>query len=145
VRPYQGVRQRVPVEMKLPVDLPEGSYTAYLCDDPTHIRNELRDQPHLNWPQDLDRIFESIRLQTQARRTNLVLRLPLPASGIALDGQALPTLPPSMVQILGQTRRSGAQTVGQSLTARQPTGWVISGNEPVRFTVIRNKKVSGEW
>lgn len=142
VRPFQGVRQRVPIAMKLPVDLPEGNYTAYLCDDPTHIRNELRDRPHLSWPQDLDQVMEAIQLQSQARRTNLVLRLALPASGVALDGQALPTLPPSMVQILGQTKRSGAQTVGQALAVRQPTAWVIAGNEPVRFTVTKNKRTA---
>lgn len=142
VRPYQGMRERVPIELKLPADLAEGNYSALLCDDLTHIRHELRDKPHLSWPQDLDQVFEMIQLQAQARRTNLVLRLPMPAAGVALGGQPLPSLPPSMVQIFSQSKRTGAQTVGAALAARQQTPWVISGNDTVRFTVTKNKRTA---
>ena len=69
-----------------------------------------------------------------------MLRVPTGAVGVALDGKALPNLPPSMVQILGNSRRTGAQTVGGALVARQPTDWVIQGSEIVRFTVTKNKK-----
>src|SRR5262249_7766303 len=31
VRPYQGLRQRLNVSLKLPDDLPEGNYTATIC------------------------------------------------------------------------------------------------------------------
>jgi hypothetical protein len=140
VRPYKGQRQRLSVSLKLPADLPEGNYSAIICDDLTNARYELRDNPTLSSPQSLEQVFESLRVQTAAKRTNLVVRVPLPAVGVALAGKALPQLPPSMVQILGDARRSGAQTMGGALVARKGTEWVFQGSESVRFTVTKNKK-----
>jgi hypothetical protein len=144
LRPYKGVRQRVPVSLKLPVDLPEGSYTATLCDDLRNAHQTLRDNPTLNNPADLERVFESVRVQTGVRRSNLVLRLPVADSGVALNGKPLPHLPPSMVQLLGKGRRTGAQPLSDALVSRRPTDWVIQGSESVRFTVVRHKKAMDE-
>ena len=47
----------------------------------------------------------------------------------------MPNLPPGMVQLLGQTRKTGTQLIGASLTARQPTDWVIVGYDSVPFSV----------
>lgn len=144
LRPYKGVRQRVPVSLKLPSDLPEGPYVATLGDDLLNVRQTLRDDPTLSNPSNLDRVFEAVRLQTGVRRTNLVLRVPMPYAGVALNGQTLPNLPPSMVQILGNSRRSGAQTLNRALVARRATEWVIQGSETVRFQVVKHKKASEE-
>jgi hypothetical protein len=144
LRPYKGVRQRVPVSLKLPSDLPEGPYVATLGDDLLNVRQTLRDDPTLSNPSNLDRMFEAVRLQTGVRRTNLVLRVPMPHAGVALNGQTLPNLPPSMVQILGNSRRSGAQTLNGALVARRATEWVIQGSETVRFQVVKHKKASEE-
>jgi hypothetical protein len=57
---------------------------------------------------------------------------------------SLPDLPPSMVQILGSSRRTGAQPVAGALVARQNTSWVVQGTESVRFTVTKNKKAEKE-
>jgi hypothetical protein len=141
VRPYNGLRQRLPVSLKLPADLPEGTYTAYVCDDLTSSRQELRDNPNLNNPQTLDQVFAALKVQTAVKRTNLVLRVPITAVGVALDGKSLPNLPPSMVQILGTSRRTGAQTMGGALVSHRNTHWVVQGSESVRFTVTKNKKV----
>jgi hypothetical protein len=140
VRPYKGLRQRLPVSLKLPADMAEGNYTAIVCDDLTNARFELRDNPNLSNPQSLDQVFEALRVQTAAKRTNLVVRVPLPAVGVALAGKSLPSLPPSMVQILGSSRRTGAQTMGGALVSRKSTEWVFQGSESVRFTVTKNKK-----
>jgi hypothetical protein len=140
LRPYKGLPQRLPVTLKLPADLPEGSYTAHVCDDLTNARKTLADNPTLSNPQDLDQVFEALQVQTSARRTNLVVRVPITAVGVALAGKALPHLPPGMVQILGETRRTGAQPMGGALVARQATDWVVQGAESVRFTVARNKR-----
>jgi hypothetical protein len=141
VRPYRGVPQRLPVTLKLPADLPEGTYTATVCDDLTNARYDLRDNPTLNNPQDLDHIFEALKVQTSAKRTNLVVRVPIPPAGVAQGGKALPNLPASMVQILGSSRRTGAQPMGSALVSRQATEWVLQGSESVRFIVTKNKKV----
>src|SRR5205823_12635107 len=42
---YKGARQRLPVALTFPADLPEGSYTATLGDDLAYARQELRDNP----------------------------------------------------------------------------------------------------
>jgi hypothetical protein len=140
VRPYHGLPQRVPLRLKLPADLPEGSYTAMVCDDVANVRATLRDDPTLSYPIDLDHVFKALEVSTKGRRTNLVVRVPLTNTGVALDGKALPHLPPSMVQILANTRRTGAQTVGGALVVRKPTDWVIAGSESVRFDVVKHKK-----
>jgi hypothetical protein len=142
LRPYKGLPQRLPVRLKLPSDLPEGDYTALVCDDLTNARKVLADNPTLSNPQDLEQVFEALQVQTAARRTNVVVRVPINAVGVALNGKALPNLPPSMVQILGDARRTGAQTMGGALVARQDTDWVVQGSESVRFTVARNKRLA---
>jgi SpoIVB peptidase S55 len=142
LRPFKGQRQRVPVGLKLPADLPEGTYSAQVCDDVTNARLTLRDNPTLYNPQNVDQLFAALKVQTDAKRTNLVLRVPTAASGVALDGKALPSLPPSMVAILGQSRRSGARTMGGALVARAGTEWVLQGSESAKFVVAKNKKTT---
>ncbi|HEY7329034.1 MAG TPA: SpoIVB peptidase S55 domain-containing protein [Gemmataceae bacterium] len=143
LRPYKGARQRVPVSLTLPRDLPEGSYTATIGDDLLNARLTLRGDPTLTNPSNLDQVFEAVRVQTDVRRTNVTMRLPLPHGGVAVNGEKLPNLPPSMVQILGNSRRTGAQTLNTALVARQPTAWVIQGSETVRFQVVKHKKAGG--
>ena len=109
LRPYKGAGQRVAVSLKLPSDLPEGRYVATLGDDLLNARLALRENPTLSNPSTLEQVFETVRLQTSVRRTNLVLRVPVPQAGVALNGKLLPDLPASMVQILGNSRRTGAR------------------------------------
>jgi hypothetical protein len=142
LRPYKGQRQRVPVSLKLPADLPEGTYTAQVCDDVSSARSDLRDNPTLSSPQSVEQIFQALKVQTSAKRTNLVLRVAVPAAGVALDGKSLPHLPPSMVTILGQSRRTGAQTMGGALVARRATEWVVQGSDSVKFNVAKNTKIT---
>jgi SpoIVB peptidase S55 len=144
LQPYKGTRQRLPVRLRLPADLPEGSYTATVCDDLTNARLDLHGNPNLYNPHNLEQLFESLQVQTSAKHTNLVLRVPVSAAGVALDGKSLPNLPPSMVEILGNSRRTGAQPMAGAIVTREPTTWVVQGSESVRFQIAKNKKVSGE-
>jgi hypothetical protein len=141
VRPHRGTRRAVPVSIKLPADLPEGRYTATVCDDLHNARQELRANPTLSNPQNLDQVFQALKVQTSARRTNLVVRVPTTAGGVALHAQALPDLPSSMVHILANGRRTGAQLMTSALVSRQATPWVLQGSESLRFTVTKNKRV----
>jgi hypothetical protein len=140
LRPFKGARQRIPLDLKLPVDLPDGSYTALIGDDLNNARAELRDNPQLNTPQNLDNLLQGLQLQLSAKRTNIVLRVPVGTSGVAVGGKALTNLPPSMVQILSGGRRTNAQAIGSALVARAATNWVIQGADTLRFQVTKNKR-----
>jgi hypothetical protein len=137
LRPFKGPRQRQTVALKLPDDLPEGPYAATVCEDLVNTRLALRDNPTLGSPTSVAQVMEALRLQIGVKRTNLVLRVPVGPSGVAVAGKAMPHLPASMVQILGHSRRTGAQTVSGALVARRPTDWVVQGSETVRFAVSK--------
>jgi hypothetical protein len=140
LRPYKGARQRVELALPLPVDLPEGNYSALVGDDLNSARTELRDNPYLGNPQSAEALFRAIHLQASARRTTLVLRVPIGGGGVAMQGKALPDLPPGMVQIFGGGKKTGVQTINSALVARAATGWVVTGADTVRFQVAKNKK-----
>jgi hypothetical protein len=142
LRPYKSDVRRVTASLKLPADLPEGNYTVTACDDLTNIRQTIRDNPTLSNPQDVHHVLEAVRAQMAAKRTCLVLRLPTGPGGVAMSGKALPNLPPSMVTILANQRRTGAQMVGSAVFAQQATDWVIQGSESARFTVSRTPRVT---
>jgi hypothetical protein len=144
LRPYKGIRQRVPLELKLPTDIAEGSYTALIGDETNNARAELRDNPHLAMPQDIEHQMEMLRMQLSAKRTTLVLRVPIyGGAGVAVNGKALNHLPASMVQILSSSKRTNAQTITTSLVARSGTNWVIQGSDSLRFQVAKNKRAAG--
>jgi hypothetical protein len=142
VRPYKGQLQAVRVAMKLPEDLPEGRYTATLCDDLSSVRQDIRDNPSLNNPQNIDQIVDMVRTQLSAKRGNLVVRVPLGATGVSLGGKDMPQLPASMVKILGNSRRTGSQTISSALTSRRATDWIIQGQESVSFRVVKDRKIT---
>jgi hypothetical protein len=146
LRPFRGPRQRVRVELPVPADLADGPYTATVCDGPSQARLHLKDHPELAGPQTVEQILAALRVQTAARRTELVLRVPTGPTGVALDdGRTLPDLPPGVAHALAQTRRSGAVApVAGALVARVPTEWVVVGSEQVKFTVRRHKRAGVE-
>jgi hypothetical protein len=140
LRPYKGPRQRVPVTLALPADMPEGNYTATIGDGLAGARQEIRDNPNLANPLNVESLFAAVKVMTAAQRTDLVVRVPLGGTGVALEGATLPNLPPSMVQILGNSRRTGAQTVNGAVVSRRATDWVVQGSDTVRFTVAKQKR-----
>jgi hypothetical protein len=142
VRPFKGSRQRVRLQMKLPIDLPEGDYTASICDEPTSARADIRANPNLFSPSSAEHVLQAVKLQTAARRTSLVMRLPIGAHGVAANGKSLPDLPGSMIHILVNGKRTGPLTMTRALTAKTDTRWVILGADSVNFRVSKTRKVT---
>jgi hypothetical protein len=144
LRPFRGPRQRLRVELPVPADLPDGSYTATVCDGLSNARSHLREHPELGSPQTVEQVLAALKVQTATRRTELVLRVPTGPTGVALeDGRTLPDLPAGVAHALAQTRRSGAvSTVAGALFVHRPTEWVVSGSEQVKFTVRRHKRAA---
>jgi hypothetical protein len=144
LKPYRGDREKVTVRLRLPENLTEGSYSVLVCDQPTSVRADLRETPALRDPADLDQLFETVKALASARRTHLAARLTVPSAGVTVNGQALPRLPGSMVEMLANGRRSGAQTMPVAVVAEQPTDWVVQGGQAVKFAVSRARRVTAE-
>jgi hypothetical protein len=142
VRPHKGGRQRISLNLKLPADLPEGNYTATICDEPSSARFDLRANPTLYVPTSVKHILEAVKLQTSAKRTTLVVRVPTGAHGVAANGKALPNLPDSVVHILVNSKRTGSMTMTKALAAKRNTDWVILGADSVSFRVSKTRHVT---
>ncbi|MBI2806891.1 MAG: SpoIVB peptidase S55 [Planctomycetes bacterium] len=141
LRTFKGAKERIALELKLPADLPDGNYTALIGDGLNNARADLRDQPHLSFPQNTKHLLEMLRLQLAAKRTSLVLRVPIyTGNGVAISGKTLQDLPPSMVQILSSSKRTNTQTILRALVTHENTNWVIQGADTLRFQVAKNKR-----
>jgi len=112
-----------------------------IYDESTHARMKVRDNPVISAPQNIDQLIDMLTAMQAGKRTNLVIRVNTGPTGVAVGGKAMPNLPGSMVQILSANKKTGTQPVGSSISAKQPTDWVVQGTEAVRFTVTRNNKV----
>lgn len=141
LRAFKGTKHRVILEIPLPADIAEGMHTALIGDELNNVRMDLRDNPHLGMPQTIEHQLQMLRMQLAAKRTNLVMRVPLMGgSGVTSSGKALTNLPPSMVQILSSSRRTNNQTIFNALVARASTNYVLMGADSLRFQVTKSRK-----
>ena len=118
VRPYKGTRQRVAVRLALPADLPEGTYTAQLCDGLTNARYQLRESPVLYSPTSLDQVFQALADPT---RRAIVERLTQGPTSVSELARPLAMSLPAVIQHLAVLEASGvvrSEKVGRVRTCR---------------------------
>ena len=142
VRPFKGAPTRLTAKLNLPDDLPEGEYAVTATDELSAAHLALKDDPSLNSPENVEQLLRAVRLQTDAKRTRLTLRVPLGPSGVAVGGKSLPDLPAGALQILGNGRRTGAQPISAALASSLETEWVLEGSETAKFAVVRHRKAA---
>jgi hypothetical protein len=141
LEPYKGAPHKVELRLDLPPNLPPGVYQAMVCDSMTAIRSELRNQPHLLQPENLEQLYRVLNMQVAERRTNLYLRVMTRDLGVALEGHAMPNLPLSMAQILTSRRRSGVLPIRTELVSKIDTPFVVQGAQALQFQVVADKKL----
>jgi hypothetical protein len=144
LKPHKSATCSERLRLKLPANLAEGVYAVQISDDLTNARQEIRESPVLSNPTNLDQVFQALEVQASAKRTNLTMRLVLNDAGVAVDGRELPHLPGSMVEMLANSRRTGAQTMSSAVVSRQPTPWVIQGSQTIKITVTKSKRITSE-
>lgn len=138
LEPYKGDRQYRTIELDLPSDLPTGSYEVALEDATSSLRRRLRNEPGLTEPRDLDGLLRVLRIQTVPRRTSVYLHLALPDRGLAVRGQALPSLPGSAQVVFATNRQTQDPPVRSDLVSSVDTPWVIEGSQSLRIQVVKD-------
>ncbi len=124
------------IEYTVPDDLPDGRYRLDICDNATHIRETLQEQPRYRRIRGTD---DLIRLaQLRAAPNAYYLRLHTEVTGLAVQGVPMPDLPPSMRGLIESS--SGPAEVQAHRPARvtvQECAVLPSGRQSVILNVNR--------
>ncbi len=142
LKPYKGDRETIELVIAIPDDFPEGPYEAVFSDAASSLRRRFRNDPPLAEPRDLAGFMNTIRMQTEPKRTAIYVHVPTPERGLAVQGQELPNLPVSVRAAFASKKESPVQPIRSDLIKVGQTSWVIEGSQTLRFTVAKDTGIS---
>jgi len=142
LKPFKGERETVELALSIPDDFPEGNHEVVFSDLASSVKRLLRNDPGLAEPRDLEGVLNSLRIQTEPKRTAIYMHVPSPGQGLAVAGETLPNLPGSVRAAFASKRRTPATVVRTDLIQTAATPWVIEGTQTLRFTVAKDAGLS---
>jgi hypothetical protein len=135
IRPWRQAPRWLTVEVPIPEDYPDGTYTVVVCGGEEALRQERQEVPARFDPQDLAGMLDLITRENP--RDRLYVRLERPGRGIAIGTNELPNLPGSMRSVLTTSARRQVTPVRPSRVATRPMDWVMMGGRKLTITVDR--------
>lgn len=134
VRPFMKPPQTLKFSLKIPESAPPGNLRVLIGDS----RAATRDALSLigdNDPQNFADILRDLRESLVRRRDRLYVRFTRPTQGLALRGQSLPDLPPSVLSIAqpGSSARSISQVLLNEIAF--PLDYEIVGSRTLYVTI----------
>jgi len=142
VKPFKGDREVIEVSIPIPSDFPEGPSEVLFCDAANSIRRRFRNNPALLEPRDLEGVLNTIRIQTEPKRTAVYVHVPAPENGLSVKGQALPSLPGSVRAVFASKRETPTPPIRTDIIRVLPEAWVMEGMHSLRFTVAKDAGLS---
>ena len=140
LQPYRQPITSLPVSLKLPDDLDEGTYTLTAADAPSALDLDRARLPQRYQPRTIQQVSAMIQDVLDRRDDHLYLYLPTERSGVAIGQGELPNLPPSRSAMLMQRPRFDVKPFESALVVSQPTSYVLSGHSTAEFTVVRTSR-----
>jgi SpoIVB peptidase S55 len=142
LKPFKGERETVELSIPIPADFPEGPCEAVFCDAANSIRRKLRNDPAVLEPRDLNGVIQTIRIQTEPKRTAVYAHIPSPERGLSVQGQPLPNLPGSVRAVFASKREVPVSPIRTDMVRVAATGWVVEGMHSLRFMVAKDAGLS---
>ncbi len=140
-KPFRGESAVLPVELSLPLDLPQGTYQLIISDAPRYFQDEQVARPFRFTASNVDDVFAVLKDMGSIRENAVYLRLLRQPDGVAVGRIALPQLPSSRRQILLGAGRSNITPFVSSNTKVIPTDWVMTGSAEFAITIDPRAKV----
>ncbi len=139
LRPYKSDKLvSIPFEARLPLALPAGRVLMVTACDALAARMlDRAANPGAFRPESLDQLLALIEREDDNR--NLVLRIAMPAPGISSNGDTLPALPASLVNIIAFGNQSGASPAMTEIVLKRKTEWALSGTQTLSLVVEQEK------
>jgi hypothetical protein len=117
--------------VKIPEDLPAGKYELTICGKRNYEQFLVKAVPHRFIAQSTASLIEALNNSLQFERDKLYCLLTLPTSGVVIEKQELPDLPPTKTLLLQDAKRT--------LRVRPYAGWIEKRLDT--GTVLIDKKV----
>ncbi|NQT86063.1 hypothetical protein HQ560_04820, partial [bacterium] len=134
IRPTKRDPYLKTLELKLPDDMPPGPATVIVCDSASSLRYDQQDRPYRYVARDLDQTVALAR--EYAPHQQLAIRIKLPDRGISTRGVELPSLPPSMLNVVASHKTTGLSVTGRSIKAIVKTADIVSGAHALPLLIL---------
>ncbi|MFO8011855.1 MAG: SpoIVB peptidase S55 domain-containing protein [Phycisphaerae bacterium] len=135
LRPWRQAPRWMTVDVPIPEDYPDGTYTVVVCGGDEALRQERQEVPARFDPDDLQAMLDLITRDVP--RDRLYVRLERPGRGIAIGQEELPNLPASMRSVLTTSARRQVTPVRPTRVTTVPMDWVVTGGRKLTVTVDR--------
>jgi hypothetical protein len=140
-QPFRSAEALMPVELKLPRDLPNGDYQLTVSDWSHYFDDERSVSPFEFTANNIDEMFEVLRNVGSIRHDAIYLRLVRRADGVAVGRTAMPLLPSSQRQVMMDSGRSDITSFVSSDVKIVPSDQVMSGVADFTITIEKQGKV----
>ena len=134
LRPFGKPLATKRVELTIPEDTrPRTVITVDVCDASNSQSLDRSAAPDRYRARSLDQLIRIVR--EQESNTHLFVRTTLPKTGVTIEGEAHPELPPAMMSALAFSNTTGIGPLRETLVKRVPTEWVLSGRQRLQLFV----------
>jgi hypothetical protein len=132
--PFEAKPFTTDISFPLPGDATPGSWvTVNICDSRASQQIEASRGPGRFRVQDFGHLVELI--QKDEQNTDLFVRALTPRQGLTLEGEAFPSLPSSVLPIIGAPGRPGVQRMQSEIVTSQRTSYYLTGDLTLRVKV----------
>ncbi len=138
LRTYRGEAVTEAISLTIPASAPAGSYSLLLSDAATITALEQREMRQPFVPRDLEQLLRAIN---GLRRNNHVYaRLTRAADGAIVSGEYLPSLPGSVLGVLGSSDQGGSVIPLRTAVVWDfdlPTDYAVTGSRQIALIIER--------
>jgi hypothetical protein len=138
LRTFRGDSVTETIPLAVPASAPAGSYSLLVADAAALTAVEQREMRQPFIPKDLDQLVRAIN---SLRKSNhLYARLVRPAEGAIVSGEYLPSLPGSVLSVLGSSEQGTSVVPIRSAAVwdfELPTDYAVTGARTISLAIVR--------
>jgi hypothetical protein len=138
MRTYRGEDRVETIPLVVPASAPAGAYTLLVADATAVTAYEQREMRQPFVPRDLDQLVRAINGLRQS--DHLYARLMRPVDGAIVSGEYLPSLPSSVLSVLGAAEQGSNVVPIRTATVwdfELPVEYAVTGSRTLTLTVER--------
>jgi hypothetical protein len=140
-QPFHVQEAILPIDLKLPRDLPDGTYQLTVSDFDRYLDDERAASPFEFTADNIDELFAVLKYVSSIQHNAVYIRLVRRADGVAVGRTAMPLLPSNRREVMLDSGRSDITPFVSSTVKVIPTDQVMDGSADFSITIERHGKV----